>query len=135
MRCARIRLITYMIRMPAFTKIEAAIARRPLCGKAAHEIRRDKVTILAIQKPNIAAEGRNLCPFRRFSWKMVMFVAAKQMYRKMKTASVGASVEIVGSPPMAAVFEGYGPPILLVVHDNGVRGLGMVCGCGVGFGG
>jgi hypothetical protein len=30
----------------------------------------------------------------------------------IKTVQVGTSTEVVGEPPNAAVFGGYGPPIL-----------------------
>jgi hypothetical protein len=42
---------------------------------------------------------RNLCPFARFSWKMAICAMALHMNRNKKTAVIGISVPIFGTPP------------------------------------
>ena len=62
-----------------------------------------QVTMRAMQKPNIMADMMNLWPLRLLSWKIVMWAIAPQMKRKRKTAVMGTSTEMVGTPPRPAV--------------------------------
>lgn len=63
-------------------------------------------TMRAMQKPKVIPERTNFLPPRRFSWKMVMWVAAPRMKSTRKTEVMGSSRSWVGEPPRPAVVGG-----------------------------
>ena len=101
-------LIMYTMRIPAFTKIEAAIDSDTLCWFVAHAIRSEHVKTLAIEKPPISAEGKKKWPLLALLRKRPMFEAKKVRYRAMKMARAGTSGRTDGTPPIPAVCGGYG---------------------------
>lgn len=110
MRCAKSRLMMIMMMTPALKKMLAAIARETLSVCVDHASRRTQAVMRAMQKPKRAPEALNLCPRRLFFWKMVICVAAAAMKRKRKTAVMGSSTLVLGTPPKPAVLDAYGPP-------------------------
>ena len=68
----------YTNRMPALTKICAAMATDTLVGSQAHTLRKVQVRTRAIEKPMSNAEMKNKWPFFRFVWKMMMFDTADE---------------------------------------------------------
>lgn len=108
-RWAKIRLMTKMSTTPAATKIWAAIASRMFVGLVAHTILKTQLVIRAMQKPKSMPDMRNLCPRLLLTWRIVMLETAPVMKRTKKTAVIGTSTPIVGTPPRPAVVGAYGP--------------------------
>lgn len=62
--------------------------------------------ILAMQKPNVTAEGMNLWPRAIFIRNRVMWHTAPVTKIARKTAVMGTSAVIDGRPPIAAIGGG-----------------------------
>lgn len=75
-RTARSSKMMYTMITPRLVKMVAAIASLALVGRVARTSLRMKVTTRAIQKMNMAAEKRNLWPFRIFIRKIARFPMA-----------------------------------------------------------
>lgn len=92
-----------MIKIPALTRISAAIMRLTFVFTAAQAIRSTHVAILAAENQARNREMIKLWPRFLFRRNSARFERKEIRYNTMKTVRIGTSTFNVGSPPTGAV--------------------------------